>query len=655
MVSGAGPGTPRPPGISAWPIPGTSTVSPAFAELLRHDTKLANSIGPVTTNLIGSSGLISPDELMSYTVSKTPAQAQAHEPGQSSANGSQVIGFGRAGSDSSSSSPLLLILEIVLLVLTPAALFLATVLRLSAVSRTRRSVALSLAGMSPTHAARLYSREMAVVAVAGYAIGASAFAALQGRLGASGVLGIRWWPHQGQVGALTVALTGIVALAVVMKVARKSMTAAIVQSRATRDSTSSKWPVWVAFLVGLPACGFIVAVTVMGLLRPSNVWASDRLTLLILGAIVASVVAVILGSVQLIRAIAEPLASRCPATLSLGLRGASHRLPSSRRLIAFVACAVMLAGISTAFVESLRRAAVGDPEEATISFSVADVSQHRGWISQLPRGPFAVEATLPGTGGTYDVVVGDCPAVTSLDTVVFPNPGPCIDSVQRAAFGLVDGETAQAISIGTHSVKVPATAPRAEHVSWNLKFPLADAPWLSDVTDGSVTYYVARNDPQYQSILIGLATQFPELQVQAGLKNPDQYAEYRKQVGTVKAAVMLGILLSICSFLVTALENRWARSRSVAMLAAIGAGRNDLRAANLVEFAFPVLVAIVPAAAVGILGGWAVVSINGSDNMFSPRVAETVTVGSAVCLVLALAVGWVTGGATFQREAVADT
>jgi predicted lysophospholipase L1 biosynthesis ABC-type transport system permease subunit len=223
-----------------------------------------------------------------------------------------------------------------------------------------------------------------------------------------------------------------------------------------------------------------------------------------------------------------------------------------------------------------------------------------------------------------------------------------VDTIQRGSDGVADGGTAKTIAVGHRSIAVPRSAPEISDVTWSLKFPPADAPWLADLTTGDVTYWVSRDDASYQSILTALAQTFPGLDVQAGMKNPDQYADYRQQVGTVRAAIGLGIVLSVCSFLATTIENRWERSRSVSMLAAIGTRGRDLRTANLAEFAFPVAVAAVPAAVVGILGGWAVVSINGSDHMFTTGVAWASATGAAAAVLLATIVGWSTGNASFS-------
>lgn len=650
VVSGVRPDAPLPPGLTSWPPVGRTIASPALVRLAHDDPQIATLIGPLTAERIGWDGLTSPDELFSYTVSPTRTGARA--PGQEGGGHAPVTGFG--GSGSPGGSGLLLILEVAILVLTPATIFLATALRLSAASRRRRSFALSLAGMSPSRAARLYSREMVLVAAIGYALGAGAYAAIQGRLGSSGLLGVSWWPEQGRLGGALLLVTGVIAVALVSKVARRSMAAVTAKSRAQRMRGSSRWQVWAAVVLALPAGGFLVITSVLGLARPSDVWASDPHALMIVGSVIAAVAAVVLGLPALIGSLAERIAHRTSPPVALGLRGASHRLPAGQRLVAFVACAVMLAGLSAAFVDSMRRVAFGDPDEATISFAVADLPQGSTWSDKLPDGPLTIETTMQGADGPFTVVVGNCAGVHSQSAVVFTRPGACTDTIQRGSGG-AGGGAPQDFDVAGRSVDIPAGAEQTANVVWDLKYPLDKAGWIDELADGDATYWISRSDASYQRTLAALTKQFPGLEVDAGMKNPDQYAEYRQQVGTIRAAVGLGLLLSACSFLLTAIESRWERARSLAALAAIGTRQRDLRIANLVEFTFPVMVAVVPSVAVGVLGGWAYVSVNGSDAMFADQVWAASLAGAAVCVLLAAAAGWATGGAVFRREALTDT
>lgn len=651
-VSGATPDSPLPPGLSRWPAPGTTIASPALRRLSERDAAVARSLGTLAPGTIGRSGLTGPDELYSYTATVVTS-AGAADAGAKKSDSTVVSGFGNPDAVPHQGSILMLGIEVGLLVLTPAVVFLLTALRLSAVSRSRRSFALGLAGMGPTRAAALYGWEMSLVAAVGLALGESAYAAVQGWLGSSGLAGVRWWPEQGRIGIPLLVVVALVMVSAVRYIARRAMHSAASMTRSERGRAAERVLPAAAAVVGLPSVGFLVIVAARGWARPSQAWASDRYAAYIAIAVVGAVVGVVLGVPWLIARLAEALAPRVAPPVALGLRGAAFRLPSSRRLVAFVACAVMLAGLSAAFIASIHRGAVGDPATASISFSVAAVDSDPHWVERLPAGPFTVDAPVDGTAGTYDVVVGDCPAVLRQAETVFNHPGSCTPSFQRGHGG-IGGASAQTLRLGGGTITLPQ-APDTTNVTWDLKFPVRDAPWLSRVRGGTVTYWVSRSDHSYERTMAALVHAFPDARMDGGLKDPDQYALYEQQAGTVRAAASLGVLLSACAFVLAALEGRWARSRSLAALAALGTPRRALRSANLVEFAFPVITAAIPSALVGLLGGWAVLSFRGTDGMFSSQIWIWTLIGTGVSVVVASTAGWLTGTADFRREALADS
>lgn len=68
VVSASLVGTPPPPGMATWPVPGTSVVSPALAELLA-EPRNAGIAGPVDPGMVlTQDGLANPSELYSWTV-----------------------------------------------------------------------------------------------------------------------------------------------------------------------------------------------------------------------------------------------------------------------------------------------------------------------------------------------------------------------------------------------------------------------------------------------------------------------------------------------------------------------------------------------------------------------------------------------------------
>ena len=663
VAGGVSAGAPRPPGLMAWPAQGLTVPSPALRSAVEADPALLAAVGTLAAADIGADGLTAPDELFSYTVaaaraSGTPA-AVASVPGGSGEPETLAVVTGFGGSSfvgAGKGAPLGL--EIGLLVVTPAVIFLFAALRLSAVSRARRSFALGLAGMSPSRNARLYAWEMTVVALVGLLLAALAYNGVQGAVGASGALGVQWWPEQGHLGWPTLVVCGAVAVGIVRVVARRTMAATASRSRSQRTERRDRVLIGLAFVLGVPSLGFLAVVCVRGWLNPSKVWASDQLGELVMLAVLAGTIGVILAVPRLVELIGENVGARVRPAVGLGLLGAAFRGPAARRLIAFVAGAVMLTGVSIGFLTGLHRGAVGDPDRATIAFSIPEVNSDPEWFAKLPAGAFTVQASLPGPNRNYEVTIGNCPAVKRYVEVVFPSgAGACRDAVQRGdgttLFDPGAAEKFHSFSVGVEKIAVPA-GPLTSRVTWDVKFPVRDAAWARNLPDGEITYWVDKTKGSDKTVLAALNAQFPGLTIAAGVKNPDQLAVYQQQIGIVRASMSLGILLSLCSFLLGAMEGRWARTRTVTTLAAIGTPRRVLRLANLVEFAFPVLVAAIPAGLVSVLGGWAIVSFQGSDGMFSGQVLWWTICGALAATTIAATAGWATGGAEFRREALAD-
>lgn len=227
QVSGVTSGSPLPPGVEVWPAPGTTLVSPALAEVLTEHPVLQQALGPLAPGRVSRAGLTSPDELFSYTIlgpgtPKSAAAATDEEP-------SRVVGFG-GDPGSSGGSGGWFVLEVLLLVVAPSAVFTAMVLSLTAASRMRRGLALTLVGMTPTRAARLYASEMTIVGLAGAVIGVLVHAGVQGRLAESGVLGVTWWPEQGRTGLPVVVCAVVLATIGIRVLSRRSMRRVLARS-----------------------------------------------------------------------------------------------------------------------------------------------------------------------------------------------------------------------------------------------------------------------------------------------------------------------------------------------------------------------------------------------------------------------------------------
>ena len=652
-VTGATGSSPLPPGIEAWPAAGQSIVSPALGAAAVRDPAVAADLGPTEPSRIGEPGLTGPDEFLSYTV--VAAGATAAVPADGASAEPSVIGFGSdqdAAPTGGSAGTVLL--ETLLMVVLPALVFLSICLRLSAASRGVRAFALSLVGMSPSRSAKLYGREMTVVAVAGTALAFAVYTVGEGPLGSSGVLGVFWFAQQARLGWLLPLVALLASTVIVSRLAQRAMRASAARTRSARTRVPSRQSRLIGTVVLAPAAVVLIVIDGYGLIAPTTEWASTGFAAFVAAAVALGLLGVILAAPAAVSTLARLAVKRAKRGVRLGLRVVADDQAASKRLVALVAAVVIAASLGSAFIIGLQRTSLGDPTAAQISFDLSDISPaDRAGLDRLPNAPHVLDIPVSAQGRELAVEIADCAGANAAAAATFPDPGRCDAGVQRGDGGV--GTTGLSrITVAGHSVRLPA-GPVSSNVIWDVKIPTDRAPWLDRLTDGQGTYFVSRSDGSYQATLAELHRLFPALPVQAGAQDDLRYALYQQQRGVVRTGLLLGLLLTLGAFVVSALENRWSRERSVVALAAIGASGRVLRLANATRFAFPVLVGASLAGALGVLGGWAYLSFYGSKGMFGAAVWESALAAVVLGTAVSAVVGWLSGGGRFRREAVADS
>jgi hypothetical protein len=643
-VSGVDVGSPLPPGLPRWPRAGHTVVSPALAEVLRGHADLGLGLGSIDTTRVGEAGLTAPDELYSYTVHTSGAVAP----------GTPIVGFGVDVPVSAQGSPTrTLLIETFLLVGVPALVFLSVCLRLSTASRSSRAFSLSLAGMSPSRSARLYSTEMSLTAATGGALGLLAYAFVEGPLGTSGLLGIRWWPRQAGLSWPTALVCLGITIWLVRRVAYRVMSRSATRTRSERAETRSGRLAVAGVVLAAPGLVVLLDLNVQGLRHPSEEWASSRYAAIVTGSIAVALVGIVVGAPAVISWLGARVAPRCRRGVQLGIRASVARAATTGKLVAFVSIVVMLGGLCAAFLSALQRTSFGDPASAPVSFDLGDLTRaERAQIATAATYPYTIDGAIQSGTNSLAVQIGDCSGVERSAVVVFKTPGPCEPSVQRGNGG-IGGGAVTTVTIAGRTISIPPSAV-TPHVTWDLKFPIRDAPWVKDLHTGTVTYWVSKKDDSYAKTLAILRRRFPRAHLDAGLKDPERFAVFTQQQGLIHAALAVGLALSVGAFLLAALEIRWARARSVSTLAALGVSRRVLRTSNSVQFAFPVLVGGLLASAVGTLGGWAYLSFYGTEGMFAAAVLRWTVVSFAIAVFASAVVGWVSGAGTFDREVMSD-
>ncbi|MEU9409959.1 FtsX-like permease family protein [Streptomyces sp. NPDC048281] len=216
--------TPAPPGLSAFPKPGETFVSPALAERLRAlPTAQLAARFPKVTGTIGAAGLASPDELVAV-VGRSPGDPAVAESAagdgvwdEGLTERAVISGFSGSRQSVFTSSDRDAVLLGVGLLAVPVAVLSSAAGRLGAARREQRLAALRLAGATPRQILAMTGAESAAVGAAGAVTGAVAYCALLPVL-AEVPYGIgSWYIGQLWVGlplllAVVLAVTGLIAV-----------------------------------------------------------------------------------------------------------------------------------------------------------------------------------------------------------------------------------------------------------------------------------------------------------------------------------------------------------------------------------------------------------------------------------------------------------
>ncbi|MEU3709078.1 FtsX-like permease family protein [Streptomyces catenulae] len=161
---------PLPPGVTAYPRPGTMAVSPALRDLLASPdgALLRERLPYVITGTIADPGLVGPKELAYYLTSDVPLKTE---------DGFRLTHFGADAFGDQPMSPTLLMLIFIacVVLLMPVAVFIATAIRFGGDRRDRRLAALRLVGADVATTRRIAAGEALFGALCGLALGTALF------------------------------------------------------------------------------------------------------------------------------------------------------------------------------------------------------------------------------------------------------------------------------------------------------------------------------------------------------------------------------------------------------------------------------------------------------------------------------------------------
>ncbi|MEU0790487.1 FtsX-like permease family protein [Amycolatopsis sp. NPDC005961] len=607
LVQLTGPHPPAAPGVARLPGPGEAVLSPALAELLRSpDGELLRSrLSQRVIGTIGDAGLTGPNELFFYIGSDTVAQQP------------DTVLVGRFGYETSrrplSSLELLLVVVGATTCLVPVFVFVVTSTRLAAAARDRRLAALRLVGADRGQVHRIAAGEALLGSFAGLLAGLALFQLIRVLVPAitvdafrGGLFGTDVVPDW-RLGVPALLALPLLACAAAVVALRPVVIEPLgVERRGTRSRRKLAWRLFPAvtggalLLTGLggdgagagnPAVivGVVLVLTAVPLVLP---WVVERVAGLLGGGSPAWLLAV--RRLQLDSATAAHLVSGVAVVLagSIALQGVYDRAESERPVPRQIRV------LATYYATS-----VADGDAFAAAFHA---------LPGLSGVPVRTGALLDtAAGDRVPAVVESCPALRARARLA-----DCRDGEVYAAATLADRVPEQGDHVWFSEVRRARAIDRPQ---WTLP----EVHRVPVYGDGGLELLVT---PGALATVSGVG-----LTVNATLPtaDPDLVERVRNVVGWNGSVDSLGtgrdgtsalitrvlsvgsvlVLLFVAgSLLVAAWEQLRERRRSLAALAANGAGRGVLARSLVWQLAIPVAVAVVVAVPAGLALDWLVLT-----------------------------------------------
>ncbi|RAG82122.1 ABC transporter permease [Streptacidiphilus pinicola] len=635
LVRPEGPHVATPPGLSAWPGPGTMYVSPALRELLAAPggALLKQRLPYREVGTVGDAGLVEPGELAYYagdaTLSPTSDNSGAGAVYRTNSIGGHAITDGL--------SPMLTLLTVVtfLVLLIPVGVFVATAVRIGGERRDRRLAALRLVGVDIRGTHRVAAGEALVGAVLGLPAGLLVFAVARELVARVQLLGLSVFPSD-----LTPRgwLVGLIALAVplcALVVTTVSLRGVVIEPlgvvRAARPPRRRLW-----WRLLLPALGVLLLLTTT--LGDTFSDSAQR-------RLIAGVASLLVGVTLLLPWLMERVVGRLgrgPVPLQLGSRrlqlsgGAAARTVSGVVVAVAGAIAVqsLFGGVSSQYTTStgrdLTRAQAGI--EATLTGpDVAErvITGLRSTPGVLgATGLLSMYVTVPGSPEPLTVAVGDCATLVEYAAIGGCRPGGVYD-VPPGASGVSDGQgplpgasvhpgqrldlNADDTSTDGRSARpspwtIPTTlrtvaarrAPDGSTHTGVFATPQALAPGrLAHPQLSSVVRLAPGDGDAIERARTAVSAVVPGLQLEAysTTTTDRKFANIRR--GLLVGAVVTLLLIAL-GMAVSTTEQLRERKRLLAVLVAFGTKRSTLALSVLWQSAVPILLGLPLALAGGI-------------------------------------------------------
>jgi hypothetical protein len=600
-----GPHPPLPPGIDHVPAPGQMLVSPALAALLHSSTggELARRLGAHVTGRIADAGLSGPADLFAYMGAR----------GLLAHGGEAILGFGRqAGPTGHDPLIILLVILMVVALLMPVGVFVATASRFGSDQRNQRLAALRLLGLDRIGTARVAAGEALFGACIGAVAGVVGFLVIVRPLvPRTDIAGISIFEQDVQpspaLAALALILVLVAAVAFALLAMRQVAIEPLGVSRRGRPPRRR-----LAWRLCTPVLGFLLLIDLIG--------ASGRLSSTG-GEVEASagIILVLIGVCALLPWLVEAAVLRAgggPVGWLLAVRRLRLDHGTSGRVVGAIGLAVAGAiALQTAFSGAERGRSPVVPSVARHLFLVSDmrlragdpvtVATRRLESVASTHGVFAIGA---GSGqlpvsvapcSTIEVLTGMSSCGSDSSYLLTPygegvRPGQVLRaagrslripaSVRHASLSPVFEQYTGLLNVGV-LVLTPVAAARADLSVQTVSALVRLDPSTSGAAD-HLSDTVAELDPLAQ--VTDLGTETPERDL--ALNNLQRMLT----AGAIAVLLVIG-----ASLLVSVVEQLRERRRVLAVMAAFGTRTSTLAYSVLWQTALPVILGITLAILIG--------------------------------------------------------
>ncbi|MFF2361800.1 ABC transporter permease [Streptomyces sp. NPDC058122] len=603
-----------PPGLSELPAPGEVFVSPRVHDLLRSAPEAKALLPGREAGVIGPAGLAHPDELYAYV--GTDRAKLVHE-------GRTLKGFGYSYAPFPAVEPSTLTdvrFALATLVLLPLGIFLSVCARLSAASRMRRLAALRLLGLSVKGTQRVNAAETVVAALLGAMLGLGEYWLLNQVMSRAGLPGLRWYPGDGALSVVTIAVCLVGCPVLAWLVSRRSARDATANPLAVRRTAvprpPSKW-VGLLLLSGLGiVCGFC-ATGLMG--HPASSLGVNAL--LVVAGVVLTGVGLVLTLPLLSYALARRVARTTGSlTLNLAMRRNEAEPGSTMRVVTSLVLLVYVASLAQGVLIQLEQ--VTRPSGAVQGYSLPlsglDTREQRN-LEDVPgvrahgllmNSWVDLTASRPGVvASSATALVATCADLRRMTVrtegcvdgevlrLVDPNSsvGSDMETGKSFPFRFRDGGGRdQRLNVAVPAGRVVYSGYSGSAVgSAELLVPPSALPADTRPRDAEFLLAGSSDPGQVRAVLDGIAAVAPIAEIElVGLNI--QGLEQISVVETLLAlGMVMGLVIGVAAFLVSVTDRAVERRAQVTAVTLIGARARTMRAVQCAQVVLPLGLGLV--------------------------------------------------------------